>query len=194
MRGEKVTLQREETRWCDSLGAIILINYHGPPFGPSDSCEIHEIYSPLPKIPKVLFNHRSGLKSMICIRSDKVKILGTVPLDSERILLVGNLSRAQLVCLLSTPYDVSCIHSCFCGQMVGWLGTRWLQIATDMAGSWLQLLTKLPTFCFIGLLILQWLDQPSLHDDKSVQSWILSFDEYLKLSLLCKNYHSSILV
>lgn len=55
---------------------------------------------------------------MICIRSDKVKILGTVPLDSERILLVGNLSRAQLVCLLSTPYDVSCVHSCFCGQMV----------------------------------------------------------------------------
>lgn len=47
-RGNKVTLQREETKRCDSLGAISLINYHSPPSGPSDSHKVHEIH-PFPR-------------------------------------------------------------------------------------------------------------------------------------------------
>lgn len=91
-----------------------------------------------PKIPRILCSHRPGSKSMTSwsvSSSNMVKLLGAVPFNSERILLVDNLSKAPLGCLLSTPCDVSWVHSCFCGHVVGQMGTRWLQVASDLSGD-----------------------------------------------------------
>lgn len=97
------------------------------------------------------------------------------------ILWVGNSAKAQLRWRLSTSWGITWVYSCFCGQVVDQLGARWSQIAIHMPGSWMQLLTR----CLLSLLCgfshpPVWLEQPSLHDDKSTPSWTLSFDEYLK--------------
>lgn len=65
-RGKKVTLQSEETKRCDSLGAIILINYHSPPSGPNESHKVHEIH-PLPRFLRSYLVTVPGLKSMILL-------------------------------------------------------------------------------------------------------------------------------